>query len=241
LHRSNSAPDFHAVLRRAGPYQASSIHSRKRISWGSRSARTITDRVASPTAHSPLPPPLPLPSVAAQENARNKRTARERKLLSDLWLMSAATFRRLEKLDQTRGAIQEAEILDEENEAVWVQLGLYFCARGEESKAIESFQKALFVAQDDCSAVIHLCNLYLTSQLPLIRSSTYGAVDLAVGMLEALTKRVGWDVPEAWYLLAKAYGIQGRRQRERDCLVFALGLAEVRGVRDVGVALGWCY
>lgn len=36
--------------------------------------------------------------------------------------MSAATFRRLEKLDQARGAIQEAEKLDERNEAVWVQV-----------------------------------------------------------------------------------------------------------------------
>lgn len=36
--------------------------------------------------------------------------------------MSAATFRRLEKMDQTRGAIQEAETLDEGNEGVWVQV-----------------------------------------------------------------------------------------------------------------------
>lgn len=56
------------------------------------------------------------------DTSRGKRSARERRLLCDLWLMSAATFRRLEKLDQTRGAIQEAEILDEENEAVWVQV-----------------------------------------------------------------------------------------------------------------------
>lgn len=57
-----------------------------------------------------------------QENTKKNRSARERRLLSDLWLTSAATFRRLEKLDQTRGAIQEAECLDEENEAVWVQV-----------------------------------------------------------------------------------------------------------------------
>lgn len=36
--------------------------------------------------------------------------------------MSAATFRRLEKLDQARGAIQEAEALDEENENIWIQV-----------------------------------------------------------------------------------------------------------------------
>ena len=36
--------------------------------------------------------------------------------------MSAATFRRSGKLDQARGAIQEAEVRDEENPNVWVQV-----------------------------------------------------------------------------------------------------------------------
>ena len=47
-------------------------------------------------------------------------------MLSDLWLMSAATFRRLGKIEQAKGAIQEAEVRDENNPAVWVQV-LVFC------------------------------------------------------------------------------------------------------------------
>jgi hypothetical protein len=43
-------------------------------------------------------------------------------MLSDLWLMSAATFRRLGKIEQAKGAIQEAEVRDENNPAVWVQV-----------------------------------------------------------------------------------------------------------------------
>jgi hypothetical protein len=58
-------------------------------------------------------------------------------------------------------------------------------------------------------------------------------------MLETLTRGPGWDIPEAWYLLAKAYGMQNRKPRERECLVYALGLSEVRGIRDVGGAVGW--
>lgn len=50
------------------------------------------------------------------------RVARENRLLSDLWLMSAATFRRLDKIEQAKGAIQEAEVKDEDNPAVWVQV-----------------------------------------------------------------------------------------------------------------------
>jgi hypothetical protein len=47
-------------------------------------------------------------------------------------------------------------------------------------------------------------------------------------------------VPEAWYFLAKAYGMQGRKEKERECLSYALGLSERRGVRDIGAAVGWC-
>ena len=36
--------------------------------------------------------------------------------------MSAATFRRSGKLEQARAAIQEAEVRDEENPNVWVQV-----------------------------------------------------------------------------------------------------------------------
>ncbi len=36
--------------------------------------------------------------------------------------MSAATFRRSGKMEQARGAIQEAEVRDDENPNVWVQV-----------------------------------------------------------------------------------------------------------------------
>lgn len=36
--------------------------------------------------------------------------------------MSAATFRRLGKIEQAKGAIQEAEVKDEGNPGVWVQV-----------------------------------------------------------------------------------------------------------------------
>ena len=65
-------------------------------------------------------------------------------------------------------------------------------------------------------------------------------VDLAAGMLAHLTKGRGWDVPEAWYYLARAYGMQGRKERERETLKIALEFAEGRGVRALGDALGWC-
>jgi hypothetical protein len=61
---------------------------------------------------------------------RKERSRKERRLLSELWLMSAATFRRSGKIEQARGAIQEAEVRDEENPNVWVQVSDFFVSSG---------------------------------------------------------------------------------------------------------------
>lgn len=112
--------DLHAVLTRMTPYQASSIHSRRRLSFASRVLHSEKEGAESFAAPSP-PPPVP---QITTDSASQIHSARERRLLSDLWLMSAATFRRLEKLDQAREAIQEAEALDEGNENVWIQVSV---------------------------------------------------------------------------------------------------------------------
>lgn len=176
--------------------------------------------------------------------------------------MSAATFRRLGKIEQARAAIQEAEVKDDDNPAVWVQvspcrwkqmfsaaeigilqqLGLYYMALNNYRRALEAFQKALFISPEDVSATIHMCRLYLTSSTSgnNVLGSDRDNVDLAVGLLSDLTRGAGWDVPEAWYFLAKEYGLQGRKDRERECLSFALTLSETRTLRDLGTAIGWC-
>jgi tetratricopeptide (TPR) repeat protein len=193
--------------------------------------------------------------------------AKENRLLSDLWLMSAATFRRLGKIEQAKGAIQEGEVKDEDNPGVWVQvnfreyrsisvlltakfdrqLGLYYTALGHDRDAIDSFHKALFISPDDVSATVHLCREYLS---PSRKSKSGGSrsaaeinpdnVDLAAGLLSHCVEGPAWDVPEAWYFLGKAYGLQGRKDKEREALALALSLSERRSVRDIGLAIGWC-
>ncbi|KAG6840608.1 hypothetical protein C0991_005556 [Blastosporella zonata] len=162
---------------------------------------------------------------------------------ADSWLMSAATFRRLGKSEQARGAIQEAEVKDEGNAGVWVQLGLYFIAHGQQEHAMDAYQKALFINPDDASASVHLARLFLSqheAQAEASSTASSANVDLATGMLGHLTRGNGWNVPEAWYYLAKAYGLQGRKKRERECLDYALALSASRGIREVGAAVGWC-
>lgn len=113
LHSNYRLSDFHFVLRQTS-YQASSIHSRRRLSSIIHQHHDRTPNESPP----PPPPPIPPP----QESKRNSRIARSNRLLANLWLMSAATFRRLGKIEQARGAIQEAEVRDEANPAVWVQV-----------------------------------------------------------------------------------------------------------------------
>ncbi|EKM51123.1 uncharacterized protein PHACADRAFT_263113 [Phanerochaete carnosa HHB-10118-sp] len=233
LKRTSSAPDFHSVLNH-NPYQASSIHLRQYQSiHASQQDLSLLEVPPPPRASSPDPVP----------RNTNSRTSRDLRLLSDLWLMSAAIFRRLGKIEQAKGAIQEAEVRDEDNPAVWVQLGLYHAALGDDFRAADAFRKALFIHPNDVSATIYLCRIYLSTP----RHSLDGHcdvdmenVDLAAGLLSDLTRGAGWDVPEAWYFLARAYKLQDRRDRERECLNFALTLSRTRGVRDPTVAVGWC-
>lgn len=108
--------------------------------------------------------------------------------------------------------------------------------------AIDALHKAVFIAPDDVSAAVHLARLYLT---PSPASKAPGGVDrdnidLAAGMLAHAVKGAAWDVPEAWYYLAKAYSLQGRRNKEREALAVALNWSEQRSIRDIGLAVGWC-
>lgn len=119
-------------------------------------------------------------------------------------------------------------------------------ALGQNRHATEAFHKTLFISPDDVSATVHLSRLYLS---PVQGSGPGQAgesvpnpenVDLATGMLSHSVKGTAWDVPEAWYFLAKAYGLQCRKDKEREALATALRLSERRSVRDIGTAIGWC-
>ena len=71
---------------------------------------------ASPTPQATLPTPPPSTILV------NDRTKWEREWLCELWLRAAASYRRGDRVDDCRNALQEAELLNKENVNLWVQV-----------------------------------------------------------------------------------------------------------------------
>ncbi|EIW68009.1 hypothetical protein TREMEDRAFT_44986 [Tremella mesenterica DSM 1558] len=170
-----------------------------------------------PSPSRPSPPPLPSSNPAQSDNL----TPLESRVLSNLWLMSASTFRRWGKSEQALVSIQEAESLDPENPDVWVQLGTHHVVLNNFEAALPAYTKSILLRPDHPAGIVVLAKLYLST----------GQVDLAHTLLNQLTQDTGWDVPEAWFYLGKVCEAQGRMGRSKECLVYALGLEESRPCR----------
>ncbi|KAI5474152.1 tetratricopeptide repeat containing protein [Pseudohyphozyma bogoriensis] len=152
--------------------------------------------------------------------------SRSTKLLTDLWLLSAASYRRAGKLEEARGAIQEAETLNPDDPDVWAQYALYNLAISRQDVARTSVIKALAFVPTHIPSIVILSRLYLLSNVP-------SQIPFAEGLLQ-ITKREGWDIPEAWFELSRCYKETGRKEKERECLVWALQLEQSRSVRGLG-------
>nr|KIR47840.1 hypothetical protein I312_02988 [Cryptococcus bacillisporus CA1280] len=114
--------------------------------------------------------------------------------------------------------------------------------------AEEAFSKSLLLKADHPPALVSLAKLYLsTSTRQNLATSTptdrapkrYQGADLAESLLNPFTQSVGWDIPEAWYLLGHVARVQGREERARECWEFALGLEQGRGIRDWSCLKRW--
>ncbi|CAG8605542.1 26160_t:CDS:10, partial [Racocetra persica] len=116
-----------------------------------------------------------------------QRKQRATKSLVDLWLSSAATFRRLGNLEEAQKAIESAEETDNSNPDVWCQFGYLLSIQKQYADAITSFHKALAIDGSHVPTLIHLARTYLETD----------NIDIAEGLLESVTKGNGWDCAEA--------------------------------------------
>ncbi|KAG0233561.1 hypothetical protein BGW42_007396 [Actinomortierella wolfii] len=226
LNSNGTAPTTNNTLDVPKANYASSITSSigSTGSKGRRSGRSNTvGSAANPTSGTTVGrSPLGLPPTTPRETTKAiQRSARSKKVLVTLWLLSAATFRRIGKMQDALKATEEAERTDASNPDVWYQLGLLHAAQGDTETASVSFSKALALAPYHSACLARLGRSYLDA----------GSVDMAEGVLETTTRGQGWDSAEAWYYLGKVFEASDRLTRAKECLWYALDLERSRPVR----------
>ncbi|KAG2179608.1 hypothetical protein INT44_006456, partial [Umbelopsis vinacea] len=152
-----------------------------------RSIHSPTPSIGNKTSiRSIFQPTEPVLHATTRTKLRYQRSTHA---LTNLWLFSALAFIRLDKLEEARKAIEEAEGNDPSNNPlVWVVLGRLRMAQNRTEDAIAAFQKALVVNPYDADGRLWLARIYFES----------GEFEAAEGLLDRLTKGNGWDSAEAW-------------------------------------------
>jgi tetratricopeptide (TPR) repeat protein len=152
-----------------------------------RSIRSPTPSIGTKTSiRSIFQPTEPVNQASTRTRLRYQRATQT---LSDLWLLSALAFIKLDKLEEARKAIEEAEGNDPSNNPlVWVVLGRLRLAQKRTEDAIAAFQKALVVNPYHAEGRLWLARVYFET----------GEIEAAEGLLDRLTKGNGWDSAEAW-------------------------------------------
>ncbi|KAG0308907.1 hypothetical protein BGZ98_006258 [Dissophora globulifera] len=214
------APNGSSTLDVPKANYASSVSSIS--STGSKSRRHNHPPAAAAGQTSLIRSVLSLPPTVHRRSVKTVlRTARANKVLVTLWLLSASTFRRLDRMEDAQKAIEEAERTDASNPDVWYQLGLLYAAQEDQETASVAFTKALALAPYHASCLARVGRSYLDA----------GALEMAEGVLETTTKSVGWDCAEAWFYLGKVFEASDRLARAKECFWYALDLESSRPIR----------
>ncbi|KAF9125976.1 hypothetical protein BGX30_000205 [Mortierella sp. GBA39] len=198
-------------------------------SSGSKKRSKLIPAAAAASGSSTLPKSLLSAPVAVQRPTTKsiQRTSRANKVLATLWLLSASAFRRLDRMEESIRAIEEAEHIDASNPDVWYNLGLLYAAQGDQETASVSFSKALALAPYHPACLTRVGQSYLEA----------GSLEMAESVLDTTTKSQGWNSAEAWFYLGKVFEASDRLVRAKECLWYALELEQSRPIRDFSVAL----
>ncbi|PHZ15243.1 protein prenylyltransferase [Rhizopus microsporus ATCC 52813] len=144
---------------------------------------------------------------------------RWKQILVNIWIMTSQSYLKDKQYEDAVKAIEEADQLTNgESAQVWHQIGLIILAaeKGNYHKAIDAFKMALTIDSDHVLSIISLASVYLD----------INQYELAEQLLEKTTKGLGWNQPEAWYLLSKVYMKQESMLDAKHCLLYALQLSE---------------
>ncbi|KAL1917580.1 uncharacterized protein VTP21DRAFT_3973 [Calcarisporiella thermophila] len=172
--------------------------------------RLISDIQSSSSTFSSANGHFTSKSATIQETAKHKYTM---KLLVNLWLISASAFRRAGKYEDAIKAIEEADKISYDDPDVWYQLAQLLLAQQKQEEATSSLHRALALDPHHNLSKVLLAGIYFKNH-----------IELAEGLLESVTKGVGWDCAEAWLLLSKLYQQMEFFERSKSCLIYAMEL-----------------
>ncbi|KAI9283173.1 hypothetical protein BY458DRAFT_495654 [Sporodiniella umbellata] len=155
------------------------------------------------------------------------RRQRFERILSDLWLLTAQLFMKLNKLDEAKKAVEEAEHVDwTQNSMVWCVLGQLLLASKSDIEEVQAaFDKALVIDPYHAIGRLELAKSYLLQEND----------QMAEGLLDTLTKTNGWDCAEAWFLLGEIYKKTERIDRTKACLFYALELESTTPIQPFSI------
>ncbi|CAG8486912.1 7648_t:CDS:10 [Funneliformis mosseae] len=205
-------------------YASSIASSRNSASSGIRRSPTSTI-VGVQTATTKLVNQSFAYSLQAITLKTRQRRQRAAKALTDLWLSSASTFRRLGNFEEAQKAIENAEEVDNSSPDVWCQFGLLLLMQGSYTDAITSFHKALAIDDKHVPSLVHLARTYMET----------GDLEIAEGLLDGVAKSNGWNCAEAWLYLGKIYQATSRIKTAKNCLWYAFDLEETKPIRPFNV------
>ncbi|KAI8076712.1 uncharacterized protein B0P05DRAFT_545559 [Gilbertella persicaria] len=147
-------------------------------------------------------------------------------LLCDLWLLSAEAFLKTGKIDEALKAVSEAENVDWTTHAgVWCLLGRIYLAQNQSDRATKAFQKGLVTKPNDVNCRVWLAKTFMDR----------GDIEVAEGLLEAVTKENGWNCPAAWFYLGEVYKNTDRVYKAKDCLFYALELESTTPIQPFDI------
>ncbi|KAJ2891738.1 hypothetical protein IWW38_003497, partial [Coemansia aciculifera] len=138
------------------------------------------------------------------------RVAHQRKqakhALCTMWLVTAASFVALERLDEASNAIAEALAAWPESPEALTMRGQLYMTQKQYSPALNELHAAVSLESNNIRASVSLARV----------EHLLGRRDVALGLLKNITRAHGWSDPEAWYWLGRLERELALEQAELD-------------------------
>ncbi|EEB05139.1 cargo-transporter Ypp1 [Schizosaccharomyces japonicus yFS275] len=146
-----------------------------------------------------------------------------------LWILAASVFRKLKQWDQLLSALKQARELDPDYSAIYHSHALAFIDQHKYSEALEQLELAALLEPDEP----YLCTTLAYTLIQLEEPYQPAARNRADGLLDRVTRGRGWNIPEAWFLLAQIHHTLGDEKFTASAFSYAIELTDSEPVRNL--------